>query len=112
MYHTCEWLSEWQGYLAIAKLSHDSTTEFSRLLPSRGDLPKFLVDAESYLTEKEATEMIIFIEDDVRTLSKWLNEEQTCPIDREALAKVLTYVQRDIDALSEWEPEIDFGGQP
>ena len=56
--------------------------------------------------------MVIDIENDIRTLSKWLNEEQLCPIDRVALANVLVYVQQDFDVLSKWEPEIDWGGKP
>ncbi len=34
------------------------------------------------------------IETDTRNLAKWLNEEQTAPIDRQALARVLAHLQR------------------
>lgn len=37
------------------------------------------------------------IEDDVRTLAKWLNEEQTSAIDKVALARVLAFVQKPAD---------------
>lgn len=33
------------------------------------------------------------IEADIRNLTKWLNEEQLAPIDRPALARVLTFAQ-------------------
>ncbi len=33
------------------------------------------------------------IDVDIRTLSKWLNEEQLCEIDRPALARVLGFSQ-------------------
>jgi hypothetical protein len=33
------------------------------------------------------------IDADIRTLSKWLNEEQLCEIDRPALARVLGFSQ-------------------
>ena len=32
--------------------------------------------------------------EDIRTLSKWLNEESTAPIDRQALARVLAIAQQ------------------
>lgn len=31
---------------------------------------------------------------DIRNLSKWLNEEQTAPIDRQALARVLAMAEQ------------------
>lgn len=31
---------------------------------------------------------------DIRNLSKWLNEEQLCDIDRQALARVLAFAQQ------------------
>ena len=34
------------------------------------------------------------IEADTRNLAKWLNEEQTAPIDRQALARVLAHLQQ------------------
>lgn len=33
--------------------------------------------------------------EDIRTLSKWLNEESTAPIDRQALARVLAIAQQE-----------------
>jgi hypothetical protein len=36
----------------------------------------------------------VSIESDVRDLAKWLNEEQTRPINRVALARVLAFVQQ------------------
>lgn len=37
------------------------------------------------------------IEVDLWTLSKWLNEEQLCEIDRPALARVLGFVKSNIE---------------
>ena len=37
------------------------------------------------------------IEDDIRTLSIWLNEEQLCEIDRPALARILWFVRSNIE---------------
>lgn len=56
--------------------------------------------------------MVNDIEEDVRTLSKWLNEELTSPIDRPALARILYYLQQAIDVVHEWELDEDFGGHP
>lgn len=47
------------------------------------------------------------IDDDLRTLSKWLNEEQLCPIDRSALARILAYVQ-DLGTYVDWQEDIDW----
>ena len=47
------------------------------------------------------------IDDDLRTLSKWLNEELVCPIDRPALARVLAYVQ-DKETHIDWQEDIDW----
>ena len=53
------------------------------------------------------------IEDDLRTLGKWLNEEPLAPIDRQALARVLAHKQptpidksvaRRIATQLGWEP--------
>lgn len=56
--------------------------------------------------------MVIDIEDDVRTLSTWLNEELTSPIDRPALARILHYLQQAIDVVHGWGLDEDFGGHP
>ncbi len=44
------------------------------------------------------------IEIDTRNLIKWLNEEQTAPIDKQALARVLAYVQRAEQPSQQQEP--------
>ena len=44
------------------------------------------------------------IEIDTRNLAKWLNEEQTDPIDKQALARVLAYVQRAEQPSQQQEP--------
>ena len=40
---TCTWLPDWCGYLAIAKAEH---FEYSTLLKSREELPRFIEKAE------------------------------------------------------------------
>jgi hypothetical protein len=50
------------------------------------------------------------INDDIRTLAKWLNEEQLCEIDRPTLARVLTFAQSNIKNYPEKDIEA-FSGQ-
>lgn len=45
------------------------------------------------------------IEADIRNLAKWLNEEQTAPIERQALARILAHVQTPQEPFGYFRPE-------
>lgn len=49
--------------------------------------------------------------EDIRTLSKWLNEESTAPIDRQALARVLAIAQQEPADEREERPNLPDGMQ-
>ncbi len=53
------------------------------------------------------------IADDIRNLAKWLNEEQTAELDRQALARVLAYLQHSpaapVQEPEEWDERCVLG---